>query len=95
MALPPDCDFATRVLLWAHYQYYYYIHWLQENMSANLFQDYGQFLDCESDVIRQVWFKEDQLPLSLATKWESWKIMQAVSSEGNAKDEYKLKTQDH
>ena len=63
MTLPLDRDFAIHVILRIHYQYYYYVHWLQ--MLPNLFQDY---YGCESDFIRQVWFKEDQLPLSSATK---------------------------
>ena len=71
MTLPPGPDFATQAILRVHYQCCYYFHYLQEKISRILFQDYGGFFHCEYDFIRQMWFKEDQLPSSLADNCES------------------------
>ena len=38
MTLTPDPDFATQVIHRVHYRCYYYVHCLQEEMLAILFQ---------------------------------------------------------
>ena len=54
MTLPADRDCATKVIIRAQYQCYYWIHCFQEIISPILFQDYGWFFDYESDFIRPV-----------------------------------------
>ena len=73
MALPPYPGCVTRTIVRAHYQCYYLVHCLQQIVSPILSQDYGWFFDCESDFIRLVWFKGDQVLSLLTTKSESQK----------------------
>ena len=39
MTLTPHPEFATHGILQVHYQYYYYLHCLQEEISPTIFQD--------------------------------------------------------
>ena len=73
------------MLLWVHY--------LQEKILLLPFQDYGWLCDCESDFIRPVWFKGDQLPSPLATKAEIRKRDEVddYKTQNHAKYRYKKK----
>ena len=55
--------------------------------TISFFQQCGWFFGSESDFLRQVWFKENRLPSSLATKYVDWKRKKVDSCKRNMKDQ--------
>ena len=91
MTLPPDPNSATRVIFRAHNHCYYWVRCLRETILSAPFQDYGWFFDCQSDFIRSVWFKGEQLPPLLATKSGSRKRKKVDDYVGDVEDKYNVK----
>ena len=91
MTLPPDPNSATQVIFRAHNHCYYWVHCLRETILSAPFQDYGWFFDCQSDFIRSVWFKGEQLPPLLATKSGSRKRKKVDDYVGDVEDKYNVK----